>query len=69
MMTGAILVLAHSMLYAVYKFTGTNDDPQTWLMWYSFALAALGGAFMVWGFVRDIGAERWRRHHRHKGDT
>ena len=69
MMTGAILVLAHTMLYAVYVLgdMSTQDD-KDWIQWYSWVLAGIGVAFLLWGFVIDLSAARWRRH-RHRGDT
>ena len=67
MMTGAILILAHSLLYAVY-ILGDMSENQPWLKWYSFALAGIGGIFMLWGLVKDLSAGSWKRR-RHKGDT
>jgi drug/metabolite transporter (DMT)-like permease len=72
MMTGAILILAHAMLYSVYSLSrsfGENPRDMEWLQWYSWAMAGLGGLFLLWGFVRDLRASQWRRDHkRARGD-
>lgn len=66
MMTGAILVLAHAILYGVYQLTtmgSVDNGDRDWIQWYSWCLAGVGAAFLVWGFVRDIEVtvERARR--------
>jgi hypothetical protein len=54
MMTGAILVLAHAILYGVYQLTTHDNGDLDWIQWYSWCLAGIGTAFLIWGFVRDI---------------
>jgi protein-S-isoprenylcysteine O-methyltransferase Ste14 len=66
MMTGAILVLAHAILYGVYLLTtmgAVDNGDRDWIQWYSWWLAGIGLAFLIWGFVRDIEVtvERARR--------
>lgn len=68
MMTGAILILAASLLMCVYQLR--NDSPElSWMKWYSIILTGVGAAFMVWGLWLDLSVRRWRDHRRHKGDT
>ena len=43
------------------------DEDKDWLQWYSWVLAGLGAAFLVWGFFLDLSATQWRRQRR-KGD-
>jgi hypothetical protein len=65
MMTGAILILAHAILYGVYQLTTHNNGDLDWIQWYSWCLAGLGAAFVIWGFIWDIeiSIERSRRRH------
>jgi hypothetical protein len=68
MMTGAILILAHTMLYAVYLLGDwSKHHDKDWVQWYSWAIGGVGAAFLVWGFAIDLSAARWRR--RRRGDT
>ena len=68
MMTGAILVLAHTMLYAVYVLGDMSENgDKDWVQWYSRVLAGIGVAFLIWGFIIDLSAAHTRRK-RHRGD-
>ena len=78
MMTGALLILAGSLLMATIEylqksaeFLNTTSDPvsKKWLWIYALVLSGIGWFFMFWGVWRDLSAARWRKHHRHKGDT
>ncbi len=65
MMTGALLILAHTILLAVYKI----GDMKPWFEWYAIALGVIGFAFLVWGFVMDLKVELWRSRRRRGGDV
>ena len=71
MMTGAILILAGTMLLSVFELRDktADPDPRKWFWAYSLILSGIGWFFMFWGVWRDLSAARWRRHQRHKGDT
>lgn len=62
MMTGAILILAHAILYGVYQLTTRGDGDLDWVQWYSWCLAGIGAAFVIWGFIRDIEVTMQRAH-------
>lgn len=71
MMTGAILVLAHAMLYTVYQLGHVWSPDKAdleWLQWYSWSLAGLGGVFLLWGLARDIAATMARKSRFRHGD-
>ena len=64
MMTGAIMILAGSFLLGICEL---KDDPQVWMVVYSYVLAGVGIGFLLWGFLHDI-AVYSRRRSRQKGD-
>lgn len=64
MMTGAILILAGSLLLCTYQIT---EPRVNWLEWYSFGLTFLGIAFLGWGFMRDVSIS-YRRKQRASDD-
>ena len=72
MMTGAILILASVILFAVYKIS----DLKPIIEWYAIAMGGIGWAFLIWGFVKDLRAahfhwkhERQSMRRKRKGDT
>ncbi len=72
MMTGAILVLASVILFAVYKIS----DLKPMFEWYAIGMGIIGWAFLIWGLVKDLRAahfhwkhERESARHRRKGDS
>ena len=73
MMTGALLILASSMMLAGYEISRPMEvgaaGPE-WMRLYGIGLAVVGWVFMLWGFWHDLEAERWRRRrHQRKGDS
>ncbi|MCD4824607.1 MAG: hypothetical protein K8S55_08370 [Phycisphaerae bacterium] len=69
MMTGAILILASSILLFMYTFLDKSLKVAVWVEWYGYITSFIGWAFIGWGIYKDILASRYRKHHRIKGDT